>query len=241
MQAVIPDVHEVREDLTDFLGEAQAVGVLLEDLQSFGKLDRSLMVVSGDYGMPLFTHGKTTLHDFGTQVPLIMCHPTQVAAKRVVSEPVSLIDLAPTVMEFARLKPLADFNGQSLVPFPMPGVRPKDFVPRNWVLHGRELHFPTARAGSLPHRWRALRTPEFLYIVNFQPDHVRMGGPRRLDHDAMADQKTLEFDYADLNIGHSRPELCSTAGIPSMQSMLSGRLISGQRPSFTGSPTIQTK
>ncbi len=218
----LPDVHEVREDLTDYLGEVQAfdaaVGVLLKELESAGELDRSLVVVSGDHGIPGFTHGKTTLYDFGTQVPLIMRHPTKVAAKRVVSEPVSLIDLAPTFMEFAGLKPLADFNGQSLVPFLTPGMVSKEFVPRNWALHGRELHFPTARAGNLPYPSRAIRTPEYLYIVNFQPDRSPMGDPGKLDHGAMADQKTLESDYgvgyADLDIGPFKAWIVQHRGDP---------------------------
>ena len=52
----LPDVHDVREDVCDYLGECQAVdgglGVLLEELEAIGELDNTLLIVSGDHGIP---------------------------------------------------------------------------------------------------------------------------------------------------------------------------------------------
>ncbi len=55
--AEIPtDVPEVREDFADYLGEAQAydayIGVLLKQLKDAGELDNTIVVISGDHGMP---------------------------------------------------------------------------------------------------------------------------------------------------------------------------------------------
>ncbi len=65
---------------------------------------------------------------------------------------------------------------------------------------------------------RAIRTPEYLYIVNFQPDRSPMGDPGKLDHGAMADQKTLESDYgvgyADLDIGPFKAWIVQHRGDP---------------------------
>jgi len=218
----LPDVPEVREDLTDYLGEVQAfdaaVGVILKKLEETGELDRTLVVVSGDHGAPGFTHGKCTLYDFGTRVPLIMRHPSRVAAGRRVREPVSLIDLAPTFLESASAKPLPDANGQSLVPMIRPGERPREFQTRNCVFHGREVHFHTARAGNLPYPSRAIRTPDYLYIVNFHPERYPMGDPLSLAKTSLPDQKTLEFNtgvgYADMDAGPFKAWMVQHASDP---------------------------
>ena len=52
----LPDVHEVREDLADYMGEIQAfdaaLGLMLNKLEQMGELDNTLIVVSGDHGAP---------------------------------------------------------------------------------------------------------------------------------------------------------------------------------------------
>ena len=71
----LPDVPEVREDVADYLGEVQAfdayVGVLKKRLAETGELENTLIVISGDHGMPGVPAGKCNLHDFGTRVALI--------------------------------------------------------------------------------------------------------------------------------------------------------------------------
>jgi arylsulfatase A-like enzyme len=66
----LPDVPEIREDVADYLGEAQAfdayVGVLLDQLVASGELERTIVIVSGDHGMPGVPAGKCNLYDFGT-------------------------------------------------------------------------------------------------------------------------------------------------------------------------------
>ena len=56
----LPDVHEVREDAGDYLGECLAVdaglGVLMEELEARGELENTLIVASGDHGIPVSRH-----------------------------------------------------------------------------------------------------------------------------------------------------------------------------------------
>src|SRR5688572_14731394 len=70
----LPDVPEVREDVADYLGECQAVdaelGVLLKRLEETGELERTLVVASGDHGMPGVPAGKCNLYDHGVAVTL---------------------------------------------------------------------------------------------------------------------------------------------------------------------------
>ena len=62
LPAFLPDVHDVREDVCDYLGECQAVdgglGVLLEELEAIGELDNTLLIVSGDHGIPGIPRAK---------------------------------------------------------------------------------------------------------------------------------------------------------------------------------------
>ena len=46
---------------------------------------------------------------------------------------------------------------------------------------GRERHVENARADFTPYPQRAVRTADFLYIVNFRPERWPLGDPYRLD------------------------------------------------------------
>jgi len=65
LPAFMPDVHAIREDVADYLGECLAVdaglGVLLEVLEEAGELERTLLVVSGDHGVPGMPRAKCNL------------------------------------------------------------------------------------------------------------------------------------------------------------------------------------
>jgi len=74
LPAFLPDVHEIREDVCDYLGECQAfdagLGVVLDRLEEIGELDNTLIVVSGDHGIPGMPRGKCNLYDIGSEVAL---------------------------------------------------------------------------------------------------------------------------------------------------------------------------
>src|SRR5204863_9140921 len=114
----LPDVPEVREDFADYLGEIQALDMLLgaaiKELEDRGKLDKTMIVVSGDHGPPGFTHGKCNLYDFGTAVSLAI-RGAGTRGGRVLDDFVCLPDLAPTFLEIAGLKPPEVMTGRSAV------------------------------------------------------------------------------------------------------------------------------
>ncbi|MBK3518906.1 sulfatase-like hydrolase/transferase [Carboxylicivirga marina] len=93
----------MRQDFSDYLGEVMAfdagLGVIIEMLKDRGELNNTLIVVSGDHGMPGFTHGKCNLYDFGTNVTLAARWPSVIKPGRVVDDMVSLMDLAPTFLD----------------------------------------------------------------------------------------------------------------------------------------------
>ncbi len=180
----LPDVPEVREDIADYFGEIQAfdhaVGLLLKKLEEIGELDNTLVVVSGDHGPPGFTHGKCNLYDFGTNVTLAI-RGAGTSGGRVLDDFVCLPDLAPTFLEIAALKPPEVMTGRSLVPMLRSEKSGQVDPQRSFVLTGRERHVEDARDGFLPYPQRAIRTKDYLYIINFEPDRWPMGNPYTLD------------------------------------------------------------
>ncbi len=181
LPAYLPDVPEVREDMADYLGEVQALdlmlGIFLEELSRAGVLDDTMLVLAGDNGPPGFPRGKTQLYDLGTAAPLIVRWPGRVKAGRTADDLVNLMDLAPTFLEVAELTPPASMDGRSLLPQLLADKSGLIDPTRDRVIFGRERHVGTAREGNLPYPARAIRTPDFLFIRNFKPDRWPMGDP----------------------------------------------------------------
>ena len=184
MPAFLPDVTVVREDLADYLGEAQALdaamGVLLAELEKTGELSRTLIAVSGDHGAPGFPHGKCNLYGFGTGVTLILSGPG-IKGGRVVDDMVSLPDLAPTFLEAGGVKPPAVMTGRSLWNVLRSEGQGLVDPSRTWIVAGRERHVEIARPDYTPYPQRVLRTLDHALIVNFKPERWPLGDPYRLD------------------------------------------------------------
>ncbi len=180
----IPDVPEVREDFADYLGEVQAfdaaVGVLLKKLEALGELENTLVVLSGDHGPPGFPHGKCNLYDFGSSVTLAIRGPG-VKGGRVIDDLTTLPDLAPTFLEVGGVKAPETMTARSLMPLLTSAKSGQIDAKRDAVFIGRERHVENARAEYLPYPQRAIRTGDYLYIVNFRPDRYPLGDPYRLD------------------------------------------------------------
>lgn len=180
----LPDVPEVRQDVADYFGEAQAydsmLGLLLKRLEEAGELDNTLVVVSGDHGAPGFPHGKCNLYDFGSSVSLAM-RWGGARGGRVVDDLVSLTDLAPTFLQLAGVAVPEAMTGRSLVDILQSQKSGQIDPRRNAVFIGRERHVALARADFKPYPQRAIRTHDFLYIINFKPDRWPLGDPYRLD------------------------------------------------------------
>ena len=180
LPAHLPDVPEVRADMADAIGEIQAwdaeVGAVLQRLEESGELERTIIIVSGDHGMPGMPGGKCNLYDYGTGVALVARIPGGKAG-RVVEDFVNLMDLAPTFLEAAGVKVPDGMNGRSILPQLNSDKAGWIDSTRDWVITGRERHVENAREGGLPYPMRALRTKELLYIRNFTPDRWPMGEP----------------------------------------------------------------
>ncbi len=184
MPPFLPDVHTVRQDLNDYLGEAQAfdasIGVIIDVLKDIGEYKNTIIAISGDHGAPGFLHGKCNLYDFGTQVPLLLIGPG-IQGGRVVDDLVSLPDLAPTFLEAGGVAPPAVMTGKSLWNILGSAGEGQVDPERTQVYMGRERHYITARDGNLPYPQRAIRTKDYLFIINFKPDRYPMGDHYKLN------------------------------------------------------------
>lgn len=169
----LPDTPEIRDDLLDYYAEVarfdQAVANVVETLEKAGLLQNTLIVVTGDNGMP-FPRAKANLYDAGSRVPLILLGGGYSGGKRIAS-PVSLVDLAPTFLEWAGLPKADGMEGRSLARFT--SGKPPAVVP---VFIERERH-AQVRAGNVGYPARAIRTTQFLYIQNLKPDRWPAGDP----------------------------------------------------------------
>jgi N-sulfoglucosamine sulfohydrolase len=193
LPACFPDNETVRDDVADYYFEVQRydalVGRVLKALEQAGELDNTLVMVTGDHGMP-FPRGKCNLYDLGTRVPLAARWGKKIKPGRVVNDLISLTDLAPTFLEAAGLKPLPEMTGHSLLGLLTGG---KGYTPRDHVLVGRERHTLAQGGGSLlAYPQRAIRTKDFLYIWNMKPDRWPAGvGPEYRDCDGGPTKKLL--------------------------------------------------
>jgi len=206
MPKFLPDVPEVRQDVADYLGECQAVdaelGILMKRLEEAGQFDKTLIVASGDHGMPGVPAGKCNLYDHGVKVTLAMRVPGGKGG-RVIDDLVRLPDLAPTFMEIGGVTPPSNLYGKSLLPLLQSDKSGQIDPERNWVITGRERHVARARDDNLPYPMRALRTTDFLYIRNFAPDRWPMGSPKTATDKELPPTREMESNtyaaYADMD------------------------------------------
>jgi len=176
-----PDVPEVRGDVADYYFEVQRfdrlVGAAIASLEEIGELDNTVVLMTGDHGMP-FPRCKSNLYDSGARVPLAVRWPGTVKPGRTVDDFVSFTDLAPTFMEIAGLKPTAEMTGRSLMGVLSSEKSGRIDPARDFVLVGKERHCPAQEAPNMGgYPCRAIRTHEFLYIRNFAPDRWPAGTP----------------------------------------------------------------
>lgn len=177
--AFLPDDPAVRGDLADYYFAVQRwdreVGEMMDRLQAEGLLENTIVVITSDQGMP-FPRAKGNLYDYGVRVPLAIYWPSGLKQSARVESFVSLIDLAPTLLEAAGVAVPESMTGRSLLPLLQGEAKPKS--PREFVVFGRERHNTAQMPPSLAgYPSRAIRTDDWLLILNLEPDRWPAGVP----------------------------------------------------------------
>ena len=237
LPAFLPDTPTVREDLADYFGEVAAfdagLGQLLKELDERGLAENTIVVVSGDHGAPGFPNGKCNLYDFGAAVPLAARWPGTIVPGRVVTDFVSLPDLAPTFLEVGGQQPPDDMTARSLLPVLTSPESGRVDESRTAAYIGRERHVDSAQPDFKPYPMRAVRTDGWLYIRNFKPERYPMGsGPGLGEPDETPDLIDLRENtfvaFDDLDASPTKAELVTLRKLHAMQPYYRSTL--GQRP-----------
>jgi len=109
------------------------VGLLLDELDRLDLWKNTVVVLMGDNGFHLGDHAglwaKLSAFDAATRVPLIMAG-AGVPVGRVITTPVELLDIYPTLIDLSGLAKTTGLEGQSLVPL--------------WQLQSTAEHRPAA-------------------------------------------------------------------------------------------------
>lgn len=175
--AYLPDTEDVRIDIADYYAAIQTfdteVGEIMQQLKASGHLENTIVLICSDNGWQM-PRGLANLYDFGTRVPLIVSWPEKFKTDAVTEELVTLLDLAPTFLTLAQVDVPDDMTGRSLLPWLEKDAEPQES--RAFVVIGRERHAFVRRHGT-GYPGRAIRTKEYLYIKNYEPERWPAGDP----------------------------------------------------------------
>ncbi len=136
----------------------ETVNTILDDLQSAGALDNTLVIYISDNGVLRGEHNlksKDSAYEEAVRVPLAMRYPARISGGTVNTDHLAAnIDLAPTIFDFAKLPPRSEVDGVSLL-----GILDGRIPPRtSLLLEGWRTK------GRVP--FMALRTQQFKFIHN---------------------------------------------------------------------------
>lgn len=170
---IIPPLYlantgKTRDDLARHFDETTRfdhyIGLVESELKTQGVLDNTIIIILSDNGIP-FPRSKTRLYNSGTQTPFLVKWDNANLKKGATCESlISSIDIAPTLLDLARLEIPSSFQGKSLVKLlqkPSIDFRKYVFTEHNW--HDYEAFE------------RMVRTKDFLYVLNLRPSLTNPG------------------------------------------------------------------
>src|SRR5262245_23411342 len=176
--AFLPDTDIVRRDLADYAIEVEwgdkQIGRALKILEDAGELNRTLVVVTSDHGMP-FPYVKGQIHEDAFHLPLAMRWGDSIKPGRVVEDFVNVRDFAPTYLELAGLAVHPQMTGKSLAAI-LRSDKSGWIENRDVMLVGKERH-DIGRPNDLGYPVRAIRTKDYLYVHNYHPERWPAGNP----------------------------------------------------------------
>ncbi|MCK4748346.1 MAG: sulfatase-like hydrolase/transferase, partial [Bacteroidales bacterium] len=175
--AFFPKVPESRLDMADYLCEIEwadrVLGEIVDILESRGLDENTIIIFTSDNGMP-FPRSKATLYDHGVRMPLIVYWKSQIKGMRVVSDPVNLIELAPTILDLAGIDIPAQMTGRNIGNLLFSEESGSIDSDREFVITAFEKH-THCRPNELGYPRRAIHTEKWTYIINYEPERYPMG------------------------------------------------------------------
>jgi arylsulfatase A-like enzyme len=134
------------------------VGDIIAQLKEDGLYDNTIIFFYSDHGGPL-PRQKRAIYDSGLKVPLIIKDINSKTKGRT-DQMISFVDLAPTILSLANIKPPSYIQGKAFLgKF---AKNPRDFI------YGSSDRFDEATD-----RLRAVRDKQFLYVSNYYPNKIK--------------------------------------------------------------------
>lgn len=179
-----PDNEVVRNDMLDYGFEVEYVdeqlGRMLDELERRGQLDKTLIIVTSDHGMP-FPRVKGYAYHDSNHVPLAIRWPNGIKHPgRVIDDFVDFTDIAPTVLDMAQISPVASgmqpITGKSWRPLLESERAGQVLVERDHVLIGKE-RTDVGRPHDQGYPIRGIATATHLLLKNYEPARWPAGNP----------------------------------------------------------------
>jgi N-sulfoglucosamine sulfohydrolase len=179
-----PDHETVRGDILDYAVEIewfdQHLQRMLTYLEEIGELENTIVIVTSDNGMA-FPRAKANGYEYGVHVPFAVRFPKDFPGGRIVDDPISFADLAPTFLEITKTssKGMLPISGESILKIlrsKKEGTVDKD---KKYVFAGRERH-SSSRYLNWGYPQRMIRSREFLLTWNMKPERWPAGAPQRI-------------------------------------------------------------
>jgi N-sulfoglucosamine sulfohydrolase len=182
-----PDHDIVRGDMLDYAVEIEWFDLhlqsMLDYLEEIGELENTIIIVTSDNGMP-FPRAKANSYEYGVHVPLAVRYPKNFPGGRIVDDPISFSDLAPTILDLTNtsregMLPMSGTSIRHILESEKQGtVDPS----KQYVFSGRERH-SASRHQNWGYPQRAVRSQDFLLIWNLKPERWPAGAPQRIKPD----------------------------------------------------------
>ncbi|MGB9204560.1 MAG: sulfatase-like hydrolase/transferase [Terriglobales bacterium] len=233
----------------------EQVGRLLRFLKEKGIYQNTVIVLCGDHGEGLGEHGERThgffIYNATMHVPLIIRLPENAAA-RVVADPVSLVDLMPTVLGAVGVEVPSQVQGRSLLP-QLRDVRDRDDLHRDDLHHddqaGRDrVLYGETYLPRLHFNWSELRGSEntkYHFIDAPRPELYDLAKDPGEVHNLFAEKKAVSEEMRAKLAGMIRDysagkELAEKTGLdPDLMERLKALGYAGF--SGGGDPTISSR
>lgn len=156
-----------------------SVGALLTALKDTGKLENTIFLFQEDHGI----NPKATLYEGGIRIPQFIHYPAVIKAGIQFDEPVSVLDIAPTMLDFAGIASSYKMDGLSWKPAILNEESSSDW-------NGRCLYFELQKD-------RAVRCGCYKYLSIFEQDGDVSTTYQRGSRMGLANDETNLFDLCD--------------------------------------------
>ena len=173
------------------------VGKILDKLEALKLTDNTLVVFVSDHGEMLGAHGmrgKFNFYEESVRVPFLIRYPGKIEAGKTISAPVSILNIFPTVLDYAGLKN-SPTDGYSLKGIIDGTESPKyDFAVAEWAWKNKNVPSIMIRTD----KWKLMTTHrtggvnvEVLFDLENDPHEMKNllgSNPKRFDHKEKAEE-----------------------------------------------------